>query len=59
MTAPDEHAILSRAVMALGDKIAAELRACEEILKTEADIGRRRSAQARYMTLTDKQERAA
>lgn len=44
---------IATAVQCLGDRLASELRACEEILKTEADVARRRSAQARYIALTN------
>lgn len=53
MTCP-ERAALQRAVEALGDEHAGELRACEEILKTEADVQRRRVAESRYVELKNR-----
>jgi hypothetical protein len=53
-----EREYISNAARALGDRYAAELRACEEVLKTESDVGKRRVAQARYLALTE-QELAA
>lgn len=54
-----EREYISNAVRALGDRHAEELRACEEVLKTEADVGKRRVAAARYIELTEPMERAA
>lgn len=49
---------LQRAVEALGDELAAELRACEEVLKTEADLQRRRTAGNRYIELMNRRAAA-
>lgn len=49
-----EARYLANAAMALGDKFAAELRACEEVLKTEADVAKRRAAGNRYLELTSR-----
>lgn len=54
MTPDPETHHLSTAVEALGDRIAQELHACEEVLKTESDVQRRRVAQRRYLTLTER-----
>lgn len=55
---PDEQTHIASAAASLDDRHAAELRACEEILKTEADVAKRRAAGNRYLELTGK-ERAA
>ena len=54
-----EHEHIRTAVQALGDRLAEDLRACLETLRLESDIGIRRVAQDRYLSLKEKQERAA
>ncbi|MGO4561027.1 hypothetical protein [Rhizobiales bacterium 3FA27D7] len=49
-----ENTALQRAVEALGDDLAAELRQCEEILKFEADVAKRRVAGNRFIELTNR-----
>ena len=58
MTPCPERTALQRAVEALDDEHAGELRACEEILKTEADLDRRRAAANRYIELTNEKDAA-
>lgn len=49
---PDEETYLHHLVDRLGDDLASELRAYEEVLKLEADVGIRRVAQRRYLAKT-------
>ena len=55
----DEINHLTNAVAALGDRLAAELRICEQVLKTEADVALRRTAESRYAALKNRMEKAA
>lgn len=44
---------LTDAVAALGDRHAAEIKLCEQVLKLESEVGRRRAAEPRLFSLTD------
>ena len=57
MTSELDH--LTNAVAALGDRLAVELRVCEQVLKTEADVAMRRTAQSRFVELKNQMENAA
>jgi hypothetical protein len=50
---------IQQAAAALDDEYARQPRACEEVLKTEADVQRRRVAANRYVALTEQSKRAA
>lgn len=62
MTAPDEHAILSRAVMALGDRFAhpqSRLDEIERALCRPLTPEERRALRAEYLNLTNPERNAA
>jgi hypothetical protein len=52
------HTIASAAAD-LGDEYATQISACIEVLKTEADLAKRRVAQSRYLDLQAHKERRA
>lgn len=49
-----EERYVADAVAALDDEHASEIRACEEVLKTEHDVQKRRVAENRYLRLTER-----
>lgn len=53
-----ENRTIAAAVADLGDEHAEQLHACVEVLKTEADLDRRRVAENRYLKLTKKDQAA-
>jgi hypothetical protein len=54
-----ERAYIASAAADLGDEYAQQITACIEILKTEADLQRRRVAENRYLRLRAEKDRNA
>lgn len=52
-----ETRAIASAAADLGDEFATQINACVEVLKTEADLVKRRVAQSRYLDLQDQKER--